>query len=95
MLAPWPFCNAVVGARTMTQISDSLMGRVQIAVVVLGWAPVPLAPFTAGALLQFTRRVPTILIFGVLMLVVLVTATLNRAVKEASTAAIAVPASSP
>jgi MFS family permease len=88
MLAPWPFWNAVVGARTMTQIPDRLMGRVQSAVTVLGWAPVPLAPLTAGLLLQFTGRVPTILIFGVLMLGVAVTATLNRAVRDASAAAI-------
>jgi hypothetical protein len=87
MLAPWPFWNAVVGARTMTQIPDRLMGRVQSAVTVLGWAPVPLAPLTAGVLLQFTGRVPTILIFGVLMLGVAVTATLNRAVRDASAAA--------
>ena len=42
----------------MTQIPDRLMGRVQSAVTVLGWAPVPLAPLTAGVLLQFTGRVP-------------------------------------
>jgi predicted MFS family arabinose efflux permease len=55
MLAPWPFWNAVVGARTMTQIPDRLMGRVQSAVLMLGVA---------------------------------VTATLNRAVRDASAAAI-------
>lgn len=92
MMAPWPFWNAVVGARTMTQVPDRLMGRVQSAVTVLGWAPVPLAPLTAGVLLQFTGRVPTILIFGLLMLGVAVTATLNRAVRDASAAAITAPA---
>src|ERR1035437_5929017 len=92
MLAPWPCWNAVVGRRTMTQIPDRLMGRVQSAVAVLGWAPVPLAPLKAGILLRFTGRVPTILIVGILMLGVAVMATLNQAVKEASAAEIAPPA---
>ena len=92
MLAPWPFWNAVVGRRTMTQIPDRLMGRVQSAVAVLGWAPVPLAPLKAGILLQFTGRVPTILIFGILMRGVAVMAALNQAVKEAAAAEIAPPA---
>jgi hypothetical protein len=83
---------AVVGRRTMTQIPDRLMGRVQSAVAVLGWAPVPLAPLKAGILLQFTGRIPTILIFGILMLGVAVMATLNQAVREASAAEIAPPA---
>jgi hypothetical protein len=92
MRAPWPFWNAVVGRRTMTQIPDRLMGRVQSAVAVLGWEPVPLAPLKAGILLQFTGRVPTILIFGILMLGGAVMATLNQAVKEASAAEITPPA---
>ena len=53
-LSVWPLYNAVVVSRWMAQVPDRLMGRVQSAVALIGWAPVPLAPLVGGLLIERT-----------------------------------------
>ncbi|MEV6845007.1 MFS transporter [Actinoplanes sp. NPDC051411] len=78
VLAVWPLYNAVVTARWMTRFPDALMGRVQSAVALLGWAPVPLAPWVGGLLTEHLGGARTVLAFAVLMLAIAVTATVVR-----------------
>lgn len=92
ILSLWPLYNAVVQGRWLADVPDALLGRVNSAVALLGWAPVPLAPLAAGVLLQLTGRVVTILCFAGLMLCVAVAATLNRNVRKASASSPPVPA---
>jgi MFS family permease len=78
VLSVWPLYNAVVTARWMAQVPDALMGRVQSAVALLGWAPVPLAPWIGGLLTEHVGGAATVLAFAVLMLAIAVAATVVR-----------------
>jgi len=79
-LSVWPLYNAVVVSRWMLQIPDRLMGRVQSAVGLIGWAPVPLAPFLGGLLIESAGEAWTVLTFSAIMLAIALTATLNRTI---------------
>lgn len=85
-LSIWPLYHAVVVARWMTQVPEALMGRVQGAVAVFGWAPVPLAPFVAGLLLEWTGVPRTVLILTGVLVVVAVAITMNDAIRDESRA---------
>lgn len=87
ILSVWPLYNAVIVARWMTQIPDRLMGRVQGAVALLGWAPVPLAPLLGGILIERVGEPATVLTFAAIMLAVAIMATTSRRVRSESTAA--------
>jgi MFS family permease len=84
ILAVWPVYNAVVVSRWMQQIPDALMGRVQAAVALIGWAPMPLAPLLGGLLMERIGTTWTVLIFAAIMLAIAVAATLNHTVKTES-----------
>ena len=84
-LSVWPLYNAVVVARWMLEIPDRLMGRVQSAAALLGWAPVPLAPLVGGLLIESVGETWTVLIFAAIMLTVAIIATLNRTIRVEST----------
>lgn len=81
ILSVWPLYNAVVVSRWMLQIPDGLMGRVQAAVGVIGWAPVPLSPLLGGLLIEWVGATRTVLIFAAIMLTIAIAATLNRTVR--------------
>jgi len=83
-LSVWPLYNAVVVARWMLEIPDRLMGRVQSAAALLGWAPVPLAPLVGGLLIESVGETWTVLIFAAIMLTVAIIATLNRTIRVES-----------
>lgn len=87
ILSVWPLYNAVVVSRWMTQVPDELMGRVQAAVAVLGWAPVPVAPILGGFLLDQVGNGPTVLIFAGVMAAVATVVALSKAVRHESTRA--------
>jgi predicted MFS family arabinose efflux permease len=80
----WPLYNAVVTARWMTQFPDALMGRVQAAVALLGWAPVPLAPWIGGLLTEHIGGAATVLAFAALMLAIALAASAVRLDAQAS-----------
>jgi predicted MFS family arabinose efflux permease len=80
-LSVWPLYNAVVVARWMLEIPDRLMGRVQSAAALLGWAPVPLAPLVGGLLIEQVGGTWTVLIFAAIMLTVAIIATLSRTIR--------------
>ena len=84
ILALWPLYNAVVVSRWMLQIPDALMGRVQAAVALIGWAPVPLAPLLAGLLIEHVGTTWTVLVFTTIMLTIAIAATLNRTIRTES-----------
>ncbi len=92
VLSLWPLFNAVVKGRWLADVPDQLLGRVNSAVALLGWAPVPLAPLAAGVLLELTGSTITVLCFAALMLTVAIAATLNRDVRAASIEGVALPA---
>jgi MFS family permease len=77
-LFAWPLFNAVVTARWMVGFPDALMGRVQAAVALLGWAPVPLAPWIGGLLTEHVGDTWTVLAFAALMLTIALAATAIR-----------------
>jgi len=60
----------------MVEIPDEQMGRVQGAVALLGWAPVPFAPLLGGILIERIGSTKTVIAYAVLM--VAVAATLAR-----------------
>lgn len=84
-LSVWPLYHAVVIARWMQQIPDALMGRVQGAVAVFGWAPVPLAPFIAGLLIEQFGVPRTVLLLTALLVFVAIATTINHAIRAEST----------
>jgi MFS family permease len=84
ILSLWPLYNAVVVSRWMLQIPDALMGRVQAAVALIGWAPVPLAPLFAGLLIEHVGTTWTVLIFAAVMLTIAIAATLNQTIRTES-----------
>ncbi|WP_088285457.1 MFS transporter [Kineosporia sp. A_224] len=84
ILSVWPLYNAVVVARWMAQVPDNLIGRVQGAVALLGWAPVPLAPLLGGVLLDHLGGVVTLTIFAALMTAVAVAASLSQDIRTES-----------
>lgn len=75
VLSVWPLYNAVVVGRWMTEVPDALMGRVQAAVALIGWAPVPLSPWIGGLLIEWIGTTWTVLIFAALMLAIAIAAT--------------------
>ena len=81
ILSVWPLYNAVVVSRWMRQVPDALMGRVQSAVALIGWAPVPLAPLLGGLLIEWVGAMWTVLIFAAIMAMIAVAATLNSTVR--------------
>jgi MFS family permease len=83
-LSLWPLYNAVVVSRWMTQIPDRLMGRVQSAVALFGWAPVPLAPFIGGVMIERVGATWTVLAFTGIMLIVAIAASVNRTIAAES-----------
>ena len=68
----------------MLEIPDRLMGRVQSAAALLGWAPVPLAPLVGGLLIEQVGGAWTVLIFAAIMLTVAIIATLSRTIRVES-----------
>jgi MFS family permease len=84
VLSVWPLYNAVVVSRWMLQVPDALMGRVQAAVALIGWAPVPLAPLLGGLLIEHLGTTWTVLIFAAIMLTIAIAATLNQTVRTES-----------
>jgi hypothetical protein len=81
ILSLWPLYNTVVVSRWMRQIPDALMGRVQAAVALIGWASVPLAPLLAGLLIEDVGTTWTVLAFAAIMLTIALAATLNQTVR--------------
>ncbi|HZM76874.1 MAG TPA: MFS transporter [Candidatus Limnocylindrales bacterium] len=81
ILSAWPLYNAVVVSRWMQQVPDALMGRVQAAVALIGWAPVPLSPLLAGLLVEWVGTTWTVLTFATIMLTIAIAATLNQTVR--------------
>jgi hypothetical protein len=77
VLAAWPTYNAVVVARWMAEVPDALLGRVQAAVGLLGWAPVPLAPWVGGLLIDGIGGPGTVLVLAGVMLAFAVAATIS------------------
>jgi MFS family permease len=75
VLCVWPLYNAVVVARWMAEVPDELMGRVQAGVALIGWAPVPLAPWIGGLMIERIGGTRTVLSFAALMLVIALAAT--------------------
>ncbi len=94
-LSVWPLYNAVVVARWMLEIPDRLMGRVQSAAALLGWAPVPLAPLVGGALIERVGGAWTVLTFAAIMLTVAIIATLSRTIRVESAMSTRVHATAP
>ena len=86
ILFAWPLYNAVVVSRWMVEIPDEQMGRVQGAVALLGWAPVPFAPLLGGILIERIGSTKTVIAYAVLMVAVAVAATLARSIRNVSTA---------
>jgi MFS family permease len=84
ILSLWPLYNAVVVSRWMRQVPDALMGRVQAAVALIGWAPVPLAPLLAGVLIEHVGTTWTVLVFAAIMLTIAIAATLNQTIRAES-----------
>jgi MFS family permease len=84
ILSLWPLYNALVVSRWMLQVPDALMGRVQAAVALIGWAPVPLAPLLAGLLIEHVGTTWTVLAFATIMLTIAIAATLNRTIRTES-----------
>jgi len=84
VLSVWPLYNAVVVSQWMVQVPDRLMGRVQSAVALIGWAPVPLAPLIGGLLIEKTGATWTVLTFSAIMLVIAVTAAINPTIRAES-----------
>jgi predicted MFS family arabinose efflux permease len=81
VLSVWPLYNAMVVSRWMSQIPDALMGRVQAAVALIGWAPVPLSPLLAGLLIEWVGTTWTVVAFAALMLTIAIAATLNQTIR--------------
>jgi len=81
VLSVWPLYNAMVVSRWMSQIPDALMGRVQAAVALIGWAPVPLSPLLGGLLIEWVGTTWTVVTFAALMLTIAIAATLNQTVR--------------
>ncbi len=94
-LSVWPLYNAVVVARWMREIPDRLMGRVQSAAALLGWAPVPLAPLFGGLLIERVGGSRTVLIFAAIMLTVAIIATLSRTIRIESARSTSLETTSP
>jgi hypothetical protein len=84
ILSVWPLYNAVVVSRWMLQVPDALMGRVQAAAALIGWAPVPLSPLLGGLLIEWVGPAWTVLTFATIMLMIAVAATLNKTVRSES-----------
>ena len=82
LLSAWPLYNAVVVSHWMRQVPDALMGRVQAAVALIGWAPVPLSPLLCGLLVEWVGATWTVLGLAGLMLTVATAATLNHTVRN-------------
>jgi predicted MFS family arabinose efflux permease len=82
VLSVWPLYNAVVVSRWMSQIPDALMGRVQAAVALIGWAPVPLSPLLGGLLIEWVGTTWTVVTFAAFMLTIAIAATLNQTVRN-------------
>jgi MFS family permease len=94
-LSVWPLYNAVVVARWMLEIPDRLMGRVQSAAALLGWAPVPLAPPVGGLLIERVGGTWTVLVFAAIMLSVAIIATLSRTIRVESARSTSVHTTAP
>lgn len=84
VLSVWPLYNAVVVSRWMLQVPDRLMGRVQSAVALIGWAPVPLAPLLGGLLIEQIGETRTVLMFAAIMGIIAIAATVNRTIRAES-----------
>jgi MFS family permease len=82
VLSVWPLYNAVVVSRWMRQVPDALMGRVQAAVALIGWAPVPVAPLLGGVLIERVGPRWTVLGFATVMLIVAAFATANGTIRS-------------
>lgn len=90
VLSVWPLYNAMVVSRWMSQIPDALMGRVQAAVALIGWAPVPLSPLLGGLLIEWVGTTWTVVTFAALMLTIAIAATLNQTVRGQQSATMGV-----
>jgi MFS family permease len=82
LLFVWPTWNAIVTARRIRAVPDSLRGRVQSAAGLVAMAPVPFASLLAGLLLQSAGVPITVAVFSAIFVVAGIWARFSRGVSQ-------------